>query len=97
MRDYQIEYRKSDDHRSITGNIKPCPFCGDGAHLWLRGYVFSQYFVECNTCGGSGPPTKKMHGAVLLWNRRHERPLLALPAPKTQSRRTRDARGKVAS
>lgn len=47
--------------------MKPCPFCGDtNLHETSNGDGFC--FVECDTCGTSGPVHETMDGARAEWN-----------------------------
>lgn len=57
---------------------KPCPFCGGDSHLEkeLRSGCEDgepdawAYWVQCNSCAGSGPWAKNPFGAFRQWNMR---------------------------
>lgn len=55
-------------------NIKPCPFCGEEAHLFRatkteEGDCFGAY-VFCTECQSSSPVCKTDGKAVKVWNTR---------------------------
>ena len=58
-------------------NLKPCPFCNDEGHAWLRmNGKFPQ--VQCESCGAIGPtwnyrdlaPVDLVDEAAAHWNER---------------------------
>lgn len=50
--------------------LKKCPFCG-GEDVHTRSYCSdSWHYVDCLTCGSSGPEADGEDEAIAAWNRR---------------------------
>jgi len=50
-----------------TETIQPCPFCGEDNNLAVGWYAGGPAYVSC-ICGATGPRSKLVADAVLLWN-----------------------------
>ena len=50
--------------------LKPCPFCGGKADLYLDGRGL--YVVQCDYCGNRTICCQTKEGAVGAWNRRKD-------------------------
>ena len=77
-----LSYRKFDNkelaildwnERTISAQLKPCPFCGGYAHL-LKGYDFSNEYwhVVCDRCLTETRKVNSPDDAIRLWNNRKE-------------------------
>lgn len=49
--------------------IKTCPICGSHAQILQYAYKFQ---IECNKCGLSTRPERKLKDAIKLWNERKD-------------------------
>ena len=47
-------------------NIKECPFCFSG-DVFIH-HVNDSFFVECDTCGATGPLYEMELEAIEVWN-----------------------------
>ena len=55
-------------------DLKPCPFCGNGASLeWMDGDELDLCWVECGKCGASTVFCGQPELAIEAWNTRAER------------------------
>lgn len=61
----------------ITPTLGPCPFCDEDEHIRLVcgggqcphcGEPLGQWYVACDSCGGSTGMRESMDSAVNMWN-----------------------------
>lgn len=59
----------------MSGELKPCPFCGDEAEICIRyeNPTTEMYVVKCINCGAtSTPATLFKDRAIEIWNENAE-------------------------
>lgn len=54
----------------MTGELKPCPFCGGKAKLDTMGLMCQNYVVYCTKCHAEAESAGSTAKAIELWNRR---------------------------
>ena len=66
----------------MTGELKPCPFCGgEGIEKWADGGAAINW-IQCGGCGAKGPHSGRIghDGSGLRnWNRRSDMPVRVKP------------------
>lgn len=53
-----------------TPDLKPCPFCGGNAEVFIDATKYYGCFVSCLKCGARTPNNHIEAIAVSIWNRR---------------------------
>ena len=53
-----------------TPDLKPCPFCGGKAEVFIDATKYYKHFVSCLKCGMRTPCEHIEAIAVSIWNRR---------------------------
>lgn len=53
----------------IVSELKPCPFCGNKATVWIIHY--KHYMAGCEKCEAAGPHAVSEREAKFMWNQRY--------------------------
>ena len=68
---------KPDQPECAGDDLKPCPFCGGAASVYIGEHSFMDAIVRCEWCSTEGPvfdewelPTDNRAEAMLHWNTR---------------------------
>jgi transcription elongation factor Elf1 len=75
---FQNQNQPSDNNPNIQGNqskIKTCPYCNSDDFLVISDLKAGTGFVECQSCGATGPEVE-LGAEIAAWNCREGRDTL---------------------